>query len=129
MKKDTRNWGVEDLIPEDVLERMGATPGLNRSYIWKSAISHLKNVFKKHKRKGDGWGHELKKLYKELLELKLVHLSRDPALDEKFTLGRFLEMAFIIKILDGQFPEPSKNENTSNTNHISRSRPSLKVVK
>jgi hypothetical protein len=133
-KEDLRDSGVEDLIPEDVWERMGATPGFKRNYIWKSAKSHLKRVFKKDKLKGDAWGHELKRLYKELLEVKLGQLSHDPALDDKYTLGRFLEMAFIIRILDGIFPDPrknrteSENENTSKTNHISRSRPTLRVV-
>lgn len=87
-KGNWKSWGVDDLIPESVLERMVALPDFDVMYVRKATNSHLKRT---------AWNQFSREFYRGLLKFQIETLSPDHATDDVFTLGGILEYAFIVK--------------------------------
>jgi hypothetical protein len=125
-KKDWKTWGVEDLIPESVLEQMVATPGFDVNYVRKAARSHLGRI---------AWSYDNRETYLELLNFKLEILSADPAGDNLIALGQILEYAFIIKNIEGALRKQygsslgSENLTAEEADELAQFRASLRAVK
>jgi hypothetical protein len=104
---DWRTWGVEELIPERVLDRMLATRYLYVPYVYKQAQTHVREVLGSYGSKHDKAFHATgyKELQEESLEEALARLDPDPAIENTFDMGLILEYAFVITMIEKYLQE------------------------
>jgi hypothetical protein len=102
-KKNWKAWGVEGLISEGVLKRMVATGRFDVNFAYESARCHLERVLWQHILREVPGFHpaDYKEIQKIFLAQSIANLNPDPAKDDIFRLGRILERAFVVKMIEG----------------------------
>jgi hypothetical protein len=132
-KKDSRTWGVDDLIPEPVLKRMASTRGFDASYAHESAKSLLERLLWGYTEEGIADFHPavFKNILMESLQEMLERLHPDPRTDNLFELGSMLEIAFVVKMMEDLLnPSVEKKSNSAKFRGLKRhlkSRTNLKA--
>src|SRR5271157_352567 len=108
--RDWTTWGVEDLIPEHLLDQMAGIRFLHGPYVYKQAEARVKSV---------DWSLLLVRkkqfhpiTYKESLEASLRDalgkLGPDPVMDNLSDVNLILEYAFVIKMIEERLRKESE---------------------